>query len=339
MKSAGYPLLFAPVYKEYIWGGQRLAAQFGRTDTPAVCAESWEISAHPDGMSRVSNGPLAGSSLADVAAMLGPELTGSGCECPDRFPLLFKLIDARENLSVQVHPNERNAGAVGGEPKTEAWYVLDRTSGARLYAGIQRGTTAESFRVDLANGTAQQKLYPLPVEPDQALFIPGGLVHAIGAGCLIFEVQQTSNTTYRLYDWDRRDAAGQSRPLHIEQAFAVIDAALPEPRLVQPRPATRTRAGNQWSRVLACRFFCLRRLDVAQPENLTLDGSSFQALFALRGSTRITAGGCPVTLHAGTSCLIPAAAGSYSMQPLEAASSLLVTTLGTETDTHKAGPP
>ncbi len=328
MNGIGYPLLFAPVYKDYIWGGRRFAERYGRTGTPDVCAESWEISAHPDGMGRVANGPLAGETLAALAARFGARLTGTRAPQPSRFPLLLKLIDARENLSVQVHPSDENAGLVGGEAKTEAWYVLGRTPSALLYAGLKPGTTPDSFRVAMSQGTAPQQLFHLPIEPGEALFIPGGLVHAIGTGCLLFEVQQNSNTTYRLFDWGRFDASGQPRPLHIQQAFQVIDHNLAEPRMLRPAAPVPNPNGNDWQNVLTCRYFTLRRMELRRTEALATDGTTFHALFVLDGAAEITAGGVTVLLKAGTSCLIAASAKTFTLRPADSAS-LLVTTLGT----------
>jgi mannose-6-phosphate isomerase len=322
-----YPLLLAPVYKDYLWGGTRIAARYGRAGTPAICAESWEISAHPDGPSRVTNGALAGQTLADLATRLGRALVGGRAPRPDRFPLLCKLIDARENLSVQVHPADDTASRVGGDPKTEAWYVVERAPGAVLYAGLPRGTTAASFRHALSQGTAARELLRLPAEPGGALLIPGGLVHAIGAGCLIYEVQQTSNTTFRLFDWERLDAAGQPRPLHLEPAFQVIDPALPAPHLLRSEPA----AGggrNRWRAVLACRHFRLRQLELRSAATIPLDGSSFAALFVLAGAACCAGGGMCVPLPAGASCLVPAGAGRFRLRPTEAGTRLLLTTLG-----------
>ncbi len=326
MNALHYPLLFTPVYKDYIWGGQRLAACYNRLGTPAICAESWEISAHADGMSHVSNGPLAGQSLAALAAQYGAALTGTRAPQPSRFPLLLKLIDARDSLSVQVHPGDETAGRVGGEPKTEAWYMLDRTPGALLYAGLKRGTTPESFRTAMSQGTAAEQLFHLTVEPGDMLFIPGGLVHAIGAGCLIFEVQQSSNTTYRLFDWGRFDAQGQPRPLHIQQAFQVIDPSLTEPCLLHP-PATIADTRNHWNSLLQCKYFNLRRLDLRCAEEVALDGTSFHALFVLKGDAVAEAGGVAVSLPTGSSCLIPAAAGSLTLRPTGTSATVLVTTL------------
>ena len=328
MTGIGYPLLFAPVYKDYVWGGHRFAERYGRIGTPDVCAESWEITAHPDGMGRVANGPLAGETLAALACRFGARLTGTRAPQPSRFPLLVKLIDARENLSVQVHPSDDNAGLVGGEAKTEAWYVLDRTPGALLYAGLKPGTTPDSFRVAMSQGMAPQQLFRLSIEPGEALFIPGGLVHSIGNGCLLFEVQQNSNTTYRLFDWGRFDASGQPRQLHIQQAFQVIDHQLAEPRMIRPTTPVLTPNGNAWQSVLTCRHFTLRRMELRRTEELAADGTTFHALFVLDGAVEVATGGVTVPLKAGTSCLIAASAKTFTLRPAES-TSLLVTTLGT----------
>ena len=321
-----YPLLFDPVYKDYLWGGRRIATRYGRTEAPPVCAESWEISAHPDGPSRIRNGAWAGETLAALVGRFGAAISGSRALEPDRFPLLFKIIDARDNLSVQVHPNDENAGSVGGEAKSELWYVLDRTPGAVLYAGLKSGTTSASFRAAMSGGTAPDSLFRLEVNPGEALFIPGGLVHAIGTGCLFYEIQQASNSTYRLYDWGRFDGAGQPRPLHIQQAFQVIDPALPEPRMLRPPPAPAAGA-NHWTPIYAGRHFRLQRLDLRRPARITMDGSSFHALFVAAGRAAVTSAGSTVALDPGTSCLVPAGAEVFDLEPAGGDVDVLLTTL------------
>ncbi|MCL2105368.1 MAG: class I mannose-6-phosphate isomerase, partial [Kiritimatiellaeota bacterium] len=234
------PLLFKPVYKDYLWGGNRLPPLYARAGAPERCAESWEIAAHKDGDSIVQRGPLSGRTLSDLTALYGAALVGTRAPDPLRFPLLFKLIDAREKLSVQVHPSNANAELTNGEPKTEMWYLLDPTMEVRtselqngstsppsLYAGFCPGTTPDALREAVGNSTADHFLITHRATPGGTLFIPGGLVHAIGEGCLIYEVQQNSNTTFRLYDWDRIGGQGKPRRLHIEQCFKSIDWTLP----------------------------------------------------------------------------------------------------------------
>ena len=325
MKVPYAPFVFQSVYKDYIWGGARIPAAYGRVGVPAVCAESWEISAHPDGQSVVSSGPFAGRGLAELTATFGAALTGTRAPDPTRFPLLFKLIDARDRLSVQVHPNNANAHLTHGEPKTEMWVVLDRTPHASLYAGLAEGVSPESLRAALAAGTAETQLVCLPVEPGQALFIPGGLVHAIGAGCLIYEVQQNSNTTYRLFDWNRAGADGKPRQLHIEESFQSIDWSLRPPQMLTPIKSASS-GRNTWSDVVSCDYFTLRKLDLTETITVPVDGTSFHALFVEKGHATVSAGGESVALSAGASCLIPAAAAGYTLAP-ESTATLLVTTL------------
>ncbi|MDD2461224.1 MAG: type I phosphomannose isomerase catalytic subunit [Kiritimatiellia bacterium] len=325
MSALCVPLVFKPVYKGYLWGGNRLAAVYGRTDVPEVCAESWEIAARPDGESVVAAGPFAGRGLTELAAAYGAALTGTRAHEPRRFPLLFKVIDARDRLSVQVHPHAENAGRTGGEPKTEMWVVLDRAPGASLYAGLAEGATPDSLHRALAEGTAAAQLVEMPVEPGQALFIPGGLVHAIGAGCLIYEVQQNSNTTYRLFDWNRVGADGQPRALHVEESFKTIDWSLPAPQMIAS-PDDAGEAGAGWSDVVACDYFSVRRLALTNPLDVAVDDSSFHALFVTAGAVTVSAGGERVLLRAGQSALVPADAGAYRLEP-DAAARLLVTTL------------
>lgn len=326
MNAPQAPLVFAPNYKGYLWGGDRIATVFKRIGTPPVCAESWEISAHPDGDSVVLCGACAGERLSVLAARFGAALTGTRAPSPGRFPLLFKLIDARDRLSVQVHPSNATAAQTCGEPKTEMWHVLERTPGATLYAGLSEGVSAASLRDKLAAGTAEGALVRLPVEPGQSLFIPGGLVHAIGAGCLIYEVQQSSNTTYRLYDWNRAGADGKPRALHLEESFKTIDWSLARPRLVAPNAAPRTEGRNVWNDLIACPFFTFRKLSLAETHAVRLDGSTFHALFVEKGRVAVSSGGGSVRLQAGASSLIPAAAGGYTLAP-ETPATLLVTTL------------
>jgi len=308
------PLTFKPVYKDYIWGGDRLATRFQRTGTPNPCAESWEISAHPDGPSIVTNGQYAGRSLPELATEFGVALTGTKAPDPTRFPLLFKLIDARDKLSVQVHPNNSNAALTQGEPKTEMWYVLDRVQGSSLYTGLREGVTPEVLRSALLDGTADQCLTKTSINPGDTIFIPGGLVHAIGEGCLIYEVQQNSNTTYRLFDWNRTSPDGKPRSLHINESFQTIQWTLSSHPKVSPETGT----------LVACDYFHVSKLAVAGKRSIPRDGSTFTVLFVESGSATVEAGGETVPLASGTSCLIPAAAPSFT---LAGEASLLMTTL------------
>jgi mannose-6-phosphate isomerase len=318
-----YPLIFKPVYKDYVWGGARIGSAFGRLGVPPVCAESWELSAHADGLSRVTSGPLAGLSLADLTLCHGAALVGARAPDPTRFPLLFKLIDARDRLSVQVHPTAANAARMGGDPKTEMWMVLDSTPDASIHVGLKPGVGPTDLRRALDTKQAGGCLTTLAVRAGDAILIPGGQVHAIGAGCLIYEVQQNSNTTYRLYDWDRTGNDGQPRPLHIAEAMAVIDWYLPAPKLI--RAGADGTAVNVWHDVLSSPFFRMRHIRLEKSETVIRDSGSFQSLFVSSGTASATVEGVTASLPCGTSCLIPAAASGCTIKPHDTATLLLTT--------------
>lgn len=180
-----YPLLFQPVYKDYIWGGNKIASYYKRDLPPGVYAESWEIADRPEGMSVVTNGPLAGRDLFSLMKLYGEKLTGAHFA---EFPLLVKIIDAREKLSVQVHPDENGVKTVGGDAKSEMWYVLAAEPNAEIYAGLKPGITTENFKDALAKGKTGDLLRTVPVVKGDVVYIPGGRIHAIGPGCMILEV-------------------------------------------------------------------------------------------------------------------------------------------------------
>ncbi|NLL82908.1 MAG: class I mannose-6-phosphate isomerase [Lentisphaerae bacterium] len=328
MKLESYPLLFEPVYKDYLWGGERIRELYGRTGTPEVCAESWEVSTRPEGMSVVNNGVYAGLSLAELVRRYQAELVGVAAPQAGEFPLLFKVIDARERLSVQVHPDNAGAAEHGGEAKNEMWVVLECNPGATLFAGFKNGATAESLCGALAGGSAATLLNEMAVQRGDALYIPGGLVHAIGSGNMIYEVQQNSNTTYRLYDWERRDKNGQMRQLHIEEALRVINWGLGRPEFVRhvTNDPTCTTEGNRCYEVVNSPYFKLKRFSLSSSEAIGITGDSFRVLFVKEGRVAVTSGGCTVDLTAGMSCLIPAMAGSVLFEPDNSAE-LLVTAL------------
>jgi len=310
-----YPLLLEPVYKDYIWGGNRMAQRYGRENTPDICAESWEITDRPEGMSTVINGPLKGKTLRELVETMGPQLVGSSCS-KSVFPLLIKIIDAKQDLSVQVHPNDDNAHTTGGQPKTEMWYVLDGEPNAKIYAGLKPGVTQESFEAAMAGGELETvALAEVPARPGRAIFVPGGRVHAIGAGCLLLEIQQNSDTTYRVYDWGRVGHDGKPRETHLEQAMQVIDWEHAAPEVVPPRPLD-TQGPNPWYAIIQCPFFNTVRVELHEPEEVSHDGSSFHALFVTKGTALIGANGVMASASAGTSCLVPAAATDYTLTPV-----------------------
>jgi mannose-6-phosphate isomerase len=310
MKNSLYPLLFKPVYKDYPWGGTRIPETFHRDLPPGIYAESWEISDREDGMSLVTNGPLTGKAIreilqADAEAILGSNVAGT------KFPLLIKLIDAKQKLSVQVHPNDETAAKFGGEAKTEMWYLLGDNN-TRIFCGLNDGVTKESFLQAVADGTSGDTMRPVPVKKDDAVFVRGGRVHAIDAGCLILEIQQNSNTTYRIYDWGRMGNDGKPRPLHIEQALDVINWDDHENPLVEPELLVDTDTFQRWE-ILQCEYFRVEKLTFHEPQHEAPDGTTFHALFVAEGKTTLSWGDETLEAPAGTSILIPAALPAYTL--------------------------
>jgi mannose-6-phosphate isomerase len=221
-----YPLKFKPILKDRIWGGDQLKTVFGKQGKCSVCGESWELSAVPQDISVVENGFLKNNSLVELIEVYMGDLVGDKVyeKFGFDFPLLIKLIDANDDLSIQVHPNDELAlqrhQSFG---KTEMWYVLDAKQGAGLISGFNKQTTKEEYVNNLNNKTLKELLHRIPVTKGDVFFIPSGRVHAIGAGILLAEIQQTSDITYRIYDWDRVDANGKSRELHTDLALDAID--------------------------------------------------------------------------------------------------------------------
>ncbi|MFM8360354.1 MAG: type I phosphomannose isomerase catalytic subunit [Verrucomicrobiota bacterium] len=246
--TPGHPLKFHPRLMERVWGGRRLATVFGRPVPPGkAIGESWEISDRPGEESVVAEGPWRGRSLRDLMRSDREWLLGRPGPAEERFPWLAKLLDAREDLSLQVHPPASRARELGGEPKTELWWVAAAEPGARLYAGLQPGVTREEFTRRSHDGTVAACFHQLPVQAGDALFLPSGRVHALGRGLVIFEIQQNSDTTYRVFDWNRPGLDGRPRPLHLEPALASIDFTDVAPSLL---PRTFEEQGGETRRVL-----------------------------------------------------------------------------------------
>jgi mannose-6-phosphate isomerase len=231
------PITFSPIYMERVWGGRMLESVYGRAlphpDRPF--GESWEISDREGGRSVADVGPFAGLSLHHLWNSRREEIFGAGYEhFPSDFPILIKILDARDDLSIQVHPPTNLTKILGGEPKTEMWYIADRDPGAKLYVGLKNGVTAQVFRRAIELGTVADCVHTLLPNPSDSIFIPSGRLHAIGAGFLIFEIQQNSDTTYRVFDWNRVGLDGKPRDLHIKESMASIDFTDFEPAMDRP---------------------------------------------------------------------------------------------------------
>ena len=271
-------------------------------------------------MSVVRNGPLAGVTLQALVAARAADLVGPAGRA-GRFPLLLKIIDARDRLSVQVHPDDATAAVCGGEAKTEMWYALDAPPGTQVYAGLVDGASEARMRKALAGHEVPSLLKTVPVATGDAVFVPGGRVHAIDRNNLLFEVQQNSNTTYRLYDWDRVGADGKPRELHVEESLRVIRWRDTAPVKCVPQAAG-GQGGNAWWRILECPYFSMRRLDLARPEPMKRDGG-FQILFTATGRVSLEWSGGVETIGLGTSCLVPASLRDYRIVPLSPSASVL----------------
>ncbi len=293
------PIKLAPAFKDYLWGGDKLKHTFNKTCDLDRLAESWELSAHKDGQSTVAEGEYAGYTLTEYLNVLGREALGSHSLTYEYFPLLIKLIDAKGDLSVQVHPSDEYALAHEGEyGKTEMWYILDCEEDASLFYGFTRPVTKEEYAAAIREGRLTELLNRVKVKPGDVFFIPAGTVHAIGAGILICEIQQNSNTTYRVYDYNRRDKDGNLRPLHVEKALEVSCTA-PSPELPEIPNGTDVTLAS-------CRYFDVRRLRVTDRYTLSVDTRSFVSLVITEGSGCLVYDGGTLAFNKGDSLFIPA---------------------------------
>lgn len=232
------PITFTPFYMERVWGGRELERVYGRSlsspDRPY--GESWELVDREDVQSVASSGIFVGTTLHSLWTEHRTEVFGTDYETMvGRFPILLKILDARDDLSIQVHPPVDLASSLGGEPKTEMWIIAARDPGAKLYVGFRRGVSRADFRQALLDGTVAECVHAIEPEPGQSIFIPSGRLHAIGAGFLIHEIQQNSDTTYRVFDWNRPGLDGKPRQLHVDKSMASIDFDDFEPSMDSPR--------------------------------------------------------------------------------------------------------
>jgi mannose-6-phosphate isomerase len=307
MAATLYPLTFNPIFQERLWGGRRLEQLYDK-NLPANLriGESWETSDRPEAMSTVNWGPLKGRTLHSLAEQFQGELMGATKLSQGRFPLLLKILDAAEKLSLQVHPPASVAARLQGEPKTELWYVTAATADAELYVGLRRGVSREDFEQRLRTGMVAECIHRVTVTQGSAMFVPSGRVHGIGAGCVIFEIQQNSDTTYRVFDWNRVGADGKPRALHKEESLMSINFNDPEPPLVDsayegtPEFQTRPLASCPYFDVAAVKLS--RRISISTDSRPTIVAVSGGELSLLSGHDgRI--------LRAGDFCLLPACLG------------------------------
>ncbi|TAG07566.1 MAG: mannose-6-phosphate isomerase [Verrucomicrobia bacterium] len=289
------PIVFQPIYKTRVWGGRELESRYQRElpDSKLPFGESWEVVDRDDDQSMVIGGKWHGSSLHTLWNEHREEIFGMPMSEPSRFPILIKILDARDDLSIQVHPPQALASAMGGEPKTEMWYIADCSPQAQLYAGIKRGVSRSEFEQAIENGSVGDCVHAIQTRSHDSIFIPSGRLHAIGAGFLIFEIQQNSDTTYRVFDWNRMGLDGKPRELHVPESLASIDFSDVEPSL---NPATENLLAD-------CEFFRVERVDVSAGETIQKPlGVSFCLIAVVEGSLTTK---CGLHFPPGTTLLVP----------------------------------
>lgn len=312
---ANSPLVFTPIFQERIWGGRKLADLFGK-DLPAekCIGESWEIVDRPEAQSIVANGPMKGKTLHELWSQCRQEVFGNVPDTP-RFPLLIKLLDAREKLSLQVHPPVEIAPRLGGECKTECWYVAAADQGAELFVGFSKPTTRQEFQRCIEDGTVAECLHALPIKAGDTMFLPSGRFHAIGGGSVLIEVQQNSDTTYRVFDWNRIDqSTGKPRPLHVDEALQCIDFTDVAPKLVEP----------QGELLVTNQLFEIQKWDLIADAREVSPAGQFAIVCCLAGELSCA----EVNLRPGEFFLVPASTARREVQPqVKKATSLLRITI------------
>ena len=320
-------LKLKPSCKDYLWGGRRLIEEYGKAYEGEILAETWELSCHPDGPSMIANGAHAGKTLPQFIAEQGKQALGTNCRRFRDFPILIKFIDAKDNLSIQVHPDNRyalkNEGQYG---KTEMWYVMDAGKDAFLYYGFEKEISKEEFEKRILADNLLEALHAVPVKKGDVLFIESGTIHAIGKDILIAEIQQNSNVTYRVYDYGRVGADGKKRELHVDKAVAVTKRA----------PAV----GNAgaYPHIADCDYFTVDKLELDGAVKKKLAGEvgpeSFVSILILDGEGAVTNNGESVSYQKGDSLFLPAGSGAYE---IEGVCDALVTTIREKKDGLRIG--
>jgi mannose-6-phosphate isomerase len=314
-----YPLRFEPIYQYRLWGGRRLASLFAAPlpgDGPI--GEAWVLSDRDDHSSRVADGPLKGRTIRQLLEQWPERMMGKMAGFFDRFPLLLKFLDAGEMLSVQVHPSDahRDLLPAGETGKTEAWVVLEAGRASRIYAGLKPGTTADDLRRGVANGTVVDGLASFIPRPGDGIFLPAGTVHTLGGGVVVFEVQQNSDVTFRLYDWDHVDPhTGKPRALQIDQALACISFEKGEGGLLPPMVEATAPARRE--RLFDCKSFRLWRLSGNSPFSVGVADMP-RVLICIEGEGQIEHGRAAFAVRRGDALLLPAAVGVCAFRPSNA---------------------
>ncbi|MDD7763655.1 MAG: mannose-6-phosphate isomerase [Selenomonadales bacterium] len=308
-----YPMKLEAPLKDYLWGGTRLKDEYGKKTNLDKVAESWELACHKDGKSKIVNGEAAGLFLEDWLAGQDKSVLGTNAASFPYFPLLIKLIDAKGDLSVQVHPDNDYAMRVEGEyGKTEMWYIVDCEPGASLLYGFKEKISKEEFERRIADNTLLEVCNRVPVKKGDVFFIDSGTLHAIGKGILICEIQQNSNTTYRIYDYGRVGKDGKPRELHVKKAIDVT-------KLEPPTKPTTVLAkidiipGLDMKLLAECEYFTAYHATLKGEASLKAGSESFQTFTVLSGSLKLTSGDTVLDFYKGESVFIPAGLGIYTL--------------------------
>lgn len=312
------PLVFEPIFMDRVWGGRRLEQLYHKKLLPgARVGESWEIVDREEAQSVVHDGPLRGQTLHELWTHRREEIFGTDLEDSARFPLLVKMLDAQERLSLQVHPPAEMAAGLGGEPKTEMWYVAHAEAGADVFAGLAAPSSRAQFEEALHAGRAAELVQRLPVQEGDAIFIPSGRIHAIGAGCLIVEIQQNSDTTYRVFDWNRLGLDGRPRTLHVEESLQATDFG-------DVCPALQPQTEGPVTPVAACAFFHVEKWKLDAPRKaLENSGGRFAIFTCLEGGAECAGKG----FGPGDFFLVPANLAEADVRPTGEGTELLRTTV------------
>jgi mannose-6-phosphate isomerase len=300
-----YPFVFQPIFKDRIWGGREIEQLYGKKLPADKIGESWEISDRPNDESVIANGEFAGKTLRWLMENFSREILGDAKPAAEnRFPILCKILDAREKLSLQVHPPAHKAAELRGEPKTEMWFIAAAAPDASLYVGLKRGVTRAEFERKISDGTVADCFHKIPVKAGDTMFLPSGRVHAIGYGLVIFEIQQNSDTTYRVFDWNRVGDDGQPRALHVAQSLASIDFNDFEPKLVPEN--FRAANGFKFRLLVEDPLFTVQEIVFENAGGFSPSGNYLRIIAVTKGAAQISDGKISVELQAGQFCLLPA---------------------------------
>ncbi len=308
-----YPIKLTAPLKDYLWGGTKLITEYNKHTDMEKVAESWELSCHKDGNSLIANGKYEGKTLAQLIALKGKSILGKNCMKFDNFPVLIKLIDARDNLSVQVHPKNEYALCVEGEyGKTEMWYIVDCEEGASLLYGFAKSISKDEFAERIENNTLLEVTNRVEVKKGDVFFIEAGTLHAIGSGILIAEIQQNSNTTYRIYDYGRVGNDGNPRKLHIKKALDVTELT-PPTRDNSPQSVREAYRGYAKTLLSSCEYFTVHLIEVETMAELLVDDNSFHSLLCLSGRVLLESEYGNIEINKGESIFLEAGYGKYTI--------------------------